>query len=314
MQILIGILLPIFGFILCGYGAGRYRLVSEEGIKGITTFVMYFAIPALLFRIVVTHELPNFGGLNVVLAYYGGCLTVFAVSVLFGRAVFKLPLDQLGILGMGGMYSNTVLLGLPLVYTAFGDEGMIPILLIITFHSVFIFPVVIIFIEIGRGRREALSSGVMEVLISAFRGTIENPVIIALVISFVWKVVGLGMPEPLDRFAELMGMAVAPAALFALGATLAGFRIAGSIAESLTMSGFKLLVHPALVWLLGRHVFDLEPMVLAVATLTAAVPVGANVFIMAQNYEVYIARATSAVTISTALSLVTLGVALTILV
>ena len=101
MQIIIEFLLPIFGFIICGYGAGRFRLISNEGIQGIMTFVLYFAIPALLFRIVVNNELPDIEDLNVVLTYYSGCFVAFAVSVLFGRAVFSLPLDQLGILGMG---------------------------------------------------------------------------------------------------------------------------------------------------------------------------------------------------------------------
>ena len=314
MRIMIEILLPIFCFILCGYGAGRFRLITDEGIKGIMTFVLYFAIPALLFRIVVNNELPGIADLNVLLAYYGGCFIVFAVSVLFGRAVFKLPLDQVAILGMGGMYSNSVLLGLPLIFTVYGNAGMIPILLIITFHNVFLFPIVIVFIEIGRGRREAREGGIMPVLMSAFRGTIENPVIIALAISFLWAAFGLGISDPVDRFADLMGKAVAPAALFALGASMAGYKIVGAIAESLTMAGFKLFVHPTVVWLLGRYIFDLEPVVLAVATLTAAVPIGANVFIMAHNYEVYLARATSAVVISAAVSVLTLAMLLPLLV
>ena len=122
------------------------------------------------------------------------------------------------------------------------------------------------------------------------------------------------MPGPVDIFAELLGKAVAPAALFALGASMAGYRIAGTIIESLTMVGFKLLVHPVAVWLLGRYVFALEPLYLAVATITAAVPIGANVFIMAHKYEFYLTRVTSAVVISAALSVLTLAVALTVLV
>ena len=314
MQIVIEILLPIFGFIICGYSAGRFRLITDQGIQGIITFVLYFAIPALLFRIVVNNELPGIEDLNVVLTYYSGCFVAFAVSVLFGRTVFSLPLDQLGILGMGSMYSNSVLLGMPLVFTVFGEAGMIPILLIITFHNVLLFPIVIVFIEIGRGRRNASRSGAMAVLLPAFRGAIENPVIIALAVSFLWAVGGLGIPGPVDIFAELLGKAVAPAALFALGASMAGYRIAGALSESLTMVGFKLFLHPAAVWMLGRYVFNLEPLILAVATITAAVPIGANVFIMAHKYEIYLARVTSAVVISVALSMLTLAVALTVLV
>lgn len=314
MQIIFEILLPIFGFIVCGYGAGRFRLITGEGIKGIMTFVLYFAIPALLFRIVMNNELPGLEDLNVVLAYFSGCFLVYAASVLFGRVVFSLPLDELGVLGMGSVYSNSVLLGMPLVFAVFGEAGMIPILLIITFHNILLFPIVIVLIEIGRGQRDATQGGRLKVLVSAFRGTIENPVIIALAISFLWATVGLGVPGPVDVFAELLGRAVAPAALFALGASLAGYRIAGSLSESMTMVGFKLFVHPAAVWLLGRYIFDLEPLFLAVATITAAIPIGANVFTMAHKHGVYLARVTSAVVISAILSVLTLAVALTVLV
>jgi len=308
MQTIIEVLLPIFGFIACGYGAGRFRMINEDGIKGIMNFVLYFAIPALLFRIVVNNELPGLSDLNIVFAYYSGCFIVFVATVLFGRVAFKLPLDQLGILGMGGMYSNTVLLGLPLIFSILGEAGVIPVLLIITFHSIFTLPIVIIFIEIGRGRRDAVQRSPGDVLMSAIRGTIENPVIIALAFSFAWAAAGLDIPGPLERFAELMGHAVAPVALFAMGASLAGYKIAGAIAESLTMVGFKLFAHPAIVWVLGRYVFDLEPTALAVATMMAAVPIGANVFNLAHYYEVYLARVTSAVVISVALSIVTLSV------
>ncbi len=248
------------------------------------------------------------------LTYYSGCLVVYAASVLFGRVVFSLPLDELGVMGMGSVYSNSVLLALPLVFTVFGEAGMIPILLIITFSNVFLFPIAIAFIEIGRGQRDAAQSGGMAVLLSAFRGTIENPVIIALAISILWATVGLGVPGPVNIFAELLSKAVAPAALFALGASLAGYRIAGSLSESLTMVTFKLFVHPAAVWMLGRYVFDLEPLFLAVATITAAVPIGANVFTMAHKHGVFLARVTSAVVISAVLSVVTLAVLLPFLV
>jgi hypothetical protein len=310
MQATIEVLLPIFGFIACGYGARRIRIIDGAGVRGIMTFVLYFAVPALLFRVIVQNEFPGLGDLSILLAYYGGCFLVFAVSVLFGRIAFSLPIDQQGIHGMASMYSNSVLLGMPLVFTVFGEAGIIPIVLIVTFHNVFLFPVVILFIEIGRGRRDAAEGGAMRVLLSALRGTIENPVIIALIFSFVWAAAGLGMPGPLDAFTGLLGKAVAPAALFALGASMAGYRIAGALSESLTMVGFKLFVHPALVWLLGRYVFDLPPLYLAVATITAALPVGANVFVLAHKYEVYLARATSALVISAVLSVVTLAVVL----
>ncbi len=121
---------------------------------------------------------------------------------------------------------------------------------------------------------------------------------------------GLELPKPADTFARLLGGAAGPSALFALGASLSDRRIAGNVGESLAMVGFKLVVHPAIVWLLAVYVFSLDPLWVAVATVTAALPIGANVFIVAQKYDRYVARTTSATLISTALSMVTVAVLL----
>lgn len=312
MQTTIEQLLPVFGYIVCGYVAARIRLIREGGVDGLTSFVFYFAVPALLFRIAAGGGLLAADNLAVVVAYYGGCLLVFAAAVLLGRLMFSLPFEQCGILGMGSMYSNAVLLALPLVFTTFGEAGLVPLLPIIALHNILLFPPVIVFIEIGRGRRRATDSGPGPVIISTLRGTLENPVIMALIVGFVWAAAGLGMPGPLDAFTSTLAKAVAPAALFALGASMAGYRLGGDLGESATMVVFKLILHPAAVWLLGRYVFDLEPLYLAVATIVAAAPVGANVFVLAHRYQVYLARVTSALMISVVLSVATLTVVLTI--
>lgn len=314
MQTTIELLLPVFGYIACGYGAGRVGLIGEGGVRGLMSFVLYFAVPALLFRIAVNGNFLELDNLAIVLAYYGGCLLVFAIAVLLGWLAFSLPLEQRGILGMGATYSNSVLLVLPLVLTTFGEAGLVPLLPIIALHNVVLFPLVIVFIEIGRGRRQAASSGPGTVLVSTLRGTLENPVIIALIVGFIWAAVDFGMPAPLEVFTGSLAKAVAPTALFALGASMAGYRLSGRLSESAMMVLFKLILHPLVVWLLGRYVLDLQPLYLAVATITAAAPIGANVFVLAHRYQVYLARATSALMISVVLSVVTLTVVLAIFV
>jgi hypothetical protein len=106
---------------------------------------------------------------------------------------------------------------------------------------------------------------------------------------------------------DLLAAAATPAALFSLGATLAGFRLAGDLGESLVVVAIKLLVLPLVVWLFATRVFHLGDLDTAVATTCAALPTGSNAFILAQRYDLYVARAASSVLISTALSIVTLG-------
>jgi len=140
-----------------------------------------------------------------------------------------------------------------------------------------------------------------------------NPVILSIVAGFLWRLTGLGIPGPLKHLLDLLAGAATPAALFSLGATLAGFRLAGDLRESAVAVAIKLLVLPIVVWLLASRAFHLNELDTAVALTCAALPTGANAFILAQRYDLYVARAASSVLISTALSVLTLGVLLAVL-
>ncbi len=310
METTLNIVLPVFGLVLCGYLVGQTKILNEAGIDGLTNFVFYVAIPVLMFRSVLKSDFPDVEDMEVLYAYYGGCYLTFIIALLIGKTVFRLPLDQLAIFGMGSMYGNTVMLGLPIVYAVYGEAGMIPILLIVGFHNPLLITVTAVVIEIGRGER----TGIGRIVLSSLKVLMKNPVVIAILFAMIWRTVGIPSLTPVDRFAEMMGSAAAPCALFALGASLTTYRIAGNISESLLIVVLKLVLHPALVWMLATYVFFLDPTWTIIATLTAALPTGANVFIYSRGYGIYVARATSATLISTGLSVVSIGVLLSILI
>jgi predicted permease len=220
-------------------------------------------------------------------AYFSGIAVNFALAWAFSRKVFTASIEEAAIMGMGAIFSNTVLLGLPLIYGAFGDEGLVALTLIIAFHSPILMPLVSLVIELGRGSAASLRQKLKLIFFAIFK----NPIIVALLAG------------------ELYG-AAAPCALFALGASLVGYRLGGDLKQCVALVGFKLLIHPAITALLVFHVFDLQPVWAAVAVVTAALPAGVNVFIMAEHYNIYKARAASAILISTGLSLVTVSILL----
>lgn len=310
METTLNIILPVFGLVVCGYLVGRTKILTEEGIEGLTSFVFYVAVPILMFRSVLRSEIPDLGDIGILFAYYGGCYLTFIIALGIGKIAFRLPLDQLAIFGMGTMYSNTVLLGLPLVYATYGESGLIPLLLIIGFHNPMLITVVAIVVEFGRAERAGLAS----ILVATLKILLKNPVVIAILFALAWRIIGIPIFAPVDRFAELMGAAGAPCALFALGASLTTYKIAGDISESAAIVFLKLVLHPCLVWVLAYHVFDLDPVWAAIATITAALPTGANVFIYSRGYGIYVARATSATLISTGLSIFSIGLLLSVLI
>ncbi len=306
METTFEIVLPVFGLVICGYLVGRSRIIDEAGIDGLTSFVFYVAIPVLLFRTVMRSAVPEAGDLAILIAYFGGCFIVFLLAYGIGRVMFRLPADELAIFGMGSMYGNTVMLGIPMAHAVFGDAGLVPILLIVGFHNPFLITCTAIFVEIGRGKKD----GMRNVVRSSIATLIRNPVVLAILIAMAWRQFQVPFWTPVDRFAELLGTAAAPTALFALGASLAKYRLAGKLDESMTIVVLKLFVHPALVWVLATMVVKIDPLWAAVATLAAAMPTGANVFIYSRGYGLYVARATSATLISSGLSIGTVAVLL----
>ncbi len=236
-------------------------------------------------------------------AYFAGALAVFAASMAVGRLAFGLSLAEQGLMALSTGFSNSVQLGIPLVLAAFGEAGLVPLTIIISVHSLLLLSLTTVVVEAGRGH----AGGALRMAEATAVSIAGNPVILSIVAGLLWRLTGLGIPGPLKHLLDLLAGAATPAALFSLGATLAGFRLAGNLGESLVVVAIKLLALPIVVWLLATHAFHRSDLDAAVAMTCAALPTGANAFILAQRYDLYVARAASSVLISTALSIVTLG-------
>jgi len=304
MQATLDIVLPIFGLILCGFLVGRTRLIGAAGIAGLGNFVFYVAIPALLVRTLGRGGFPDDLDFGIIGAYFGGALLVAIPAMHMGRLVFRITFEEQVLFAMASVFANTVMIGIPLIVTAFGERGLVPILMIVAFHSLLLLSIPTVLIEISRGR----GGRAIDSIKSTAMALVQNPVLLSLAGGIALHAAGGALPGPIDRFLELLGQAATPCALFALGATLTQFRVAGNLAESLTATLLKLTLHPLLVWMLGIYVFNVEPLWVATATITAALPTGANVFILAQKYDTYLQRAASTVVLSTAGSIVTVAI------
>jgi predicted permease len=298
MRISLEIVLPVFALILCGFVFARAQVLSAEGIKGLSAFVFYVAIPALLFRSMAAGVLREGMNLDVVYVYYIGAMIMFATAMMIGRFAFGLDLAKQSLLAMNATFSNAVLLGIPLIFTAFGTAGQVAVLLIASLHSLVLFTLATVLIEVGLGAGRAPGRVAGATALAVAR----NPFMISVAVGSVWGFAGLDVPVPLDTFTRLLAGAAAPAALFALGATLAEFRLGGDMRDVAAIVVLKMLVHPALVWVLATQLFRLGPIDTAVVVIVAALPTGANPFILAQRYDIYVQRSASSVVITTALS------------
>ncbi len=296
--------MPVFALVFLGYGAARLRFISREGVKALAGFVYYLATPALLIKALTESRALEVADPNLAYAYFGGTLGVFALGWLLGRGLFRLEGGAEGVMGMGSVFSNTVLLGIPIVVTTFGEAGLVHLMLIITFHSALLMPLSIGAIEWGRGR----DLGALRAVWTTLKSLSTNPVVLSVVIGLGLGESGLTLPQGLLRGLDLRGGAAVPSALFALGASLAQFKLGGAAGQVASVILLKLVAHPLAVFLLATYVFELQALPMAVAVLTAALPSGVNVFIVAQQHGVYLARAASIVLLSTALAVPSLSI------
>jgi malonate transporter len=307
LQTILNTALPFFALIFCGYGAGRFRLLSEASIAGVNAFVFYFALPTFLFNLVAASQLKNILNGSFVAAYLSAGFSVFVVAALLGRLLFKVQPGEAALQGSAAVLGNTGYMGLPLVAAVFGEEAAIPLVLGLTLEVTLIIPFTVALVEATKG-----SGGWARVPSSVTGALARNPLIVAIFAGALISAIGLGLPTPVENFTDLLGGTAGPCALFALGATLAGRSLSTGLGEVSYMTSFKLFVHPSAMWL-TTQLFDVAPLWAAVAVLGAALPVAANVFILARQYDTYVDRISSAILLSTVVSVGTVSTLLAII-
>lgn len=314
MSAIVHIIVPVFGMVLIGWLIGRTRLLSAEGLRGFTAVTFYALFPALLFRSMAKVELATLD-LDILLAFFGAVLLLYAALMGLGR-LQGLGLGDRAMLALSGVFSNGVGIGIPFITFAFGEKGLVPLLMIISVHSLILltFSSFLMEVDAKAGGRDRLAAK----LGGAALSMVKHPVIPAIFAGLAWGeltrlVPGLATPAVIDRILQALAAAAPPCGLIMVGASLAHVGLKGHWQSAALATVFKLALLPVLVWTFGRYVFPLDPLWLMVATLNAALPAGANVYLVAQMYGVGVARATNAVVISTAASVFTLSVALLLL-
>jgi len=309
MQSILNTALPFFALIFCGYGAGRLNLLDETAAAGVNTFVFYFALPAFLFGLMSSSPIGEVVNGPFIGAYVTASFAVFTLAALLGHWLFEIGRAEAAVQGLAAVLANTGYMGIPLISAVFGSEAAVPIVVGLTLDGVLMIPLGIMIIESSKGHSE----GLIHTALSTFSALARNPLILSIFAGLAFSATGLTPPEPVTNFLELLGGTAGPCALFALGATLAGRQVAGGAAEVSYMTLMKLALHPAVLLLTTTLLFDVDPLWATAALLGAALPIAANVFIVARQYDVYVARTSSAILVSTAVSMISVSALLLVL-
>lgn len=314
---IISVILPVFGIALLGYVLTAIGVFRLSDVPGLTRYVFNIALPIMLFDSMSRIALPETVQWSLLVAYYIPAVAIFVVAARIGRSVFRHNRTESGIYGMGASYSNTVLIGLPIVSTVWGDAGVLPLMMIISVHTAILFTLTTAVAESGGGVRG--KDSIVEASVSRFRdlqqlvgrtavGMVTNPVFGGLVIGLLFNAASITIEGPLGTMIGWIRGSALPAALFVTGASLRRYRGMGHIPEAGTLVILKLVVHPFIVFLLARFVFDLPTLWTAVGVVTAALPTGVNASVFANKYDAGVAPVVTATLASTMISIITITV------
>ena len=188
-------------------------MLEKAGVRGLVLFVFNLAIPLLLFRSLASNQLPDDIEWSFILSFYGGSFACYFLGMAIGRFFFNRTLDHQAIFGMSAGFSNTVLVGIPILLTAYGPDATLPIFLLIAFHSSTLMPLTTILIQIKQGGEISVGRQVRSVALEL----VKNPIIMGLLLGLVANLMGLVLPTGIDRTVELLGSSAIPCALFAMG-------------------------------------------------------------------------------------------------
>jgi predicted permease len=309
MLISVATILPVIALIAIGYFAVRLNFIDKSIGTFLNQYVFVLAAPALLFRNTAKTAIPDVIPWELWISYYVPIFICLAIGVLVSFLVSSRhsSVERI-IIGFGSGFSNTVMLGIPVILTAFGEGASTPLFLILAFHGLLVFSMTTLIMESVSREPKSFGSVVMAI-VKSFQ---TNNVLIALLLGVLWGRTGLGIAEPIDDFLSLLGRSTIPVALIAIGATLAITPVREAVGEALYVSGIKLIIHPALVFVFGYYVFDLPGLWVATSTVLAGMPAGVFTAVFAQRYEANPGAASSMIMISTLISAGTLIILLSL--
>lgn len=297
---------PLFLLILLGYGLARSGKWPVQLADALTRFAYVVAMPAMLFRMMSDFSRLPPVDVRLLLAFFGGCLIVFAIGRLIAATLFHLDGVAQSVFALGGVFSNNVMLGVAIAKTTLGDAALPTVSLILVFNALILWTLVTLSVEWARHGEFSLRG-----FGKTARGVLTNPIVASILAGTLWGFVALPLPTFIDAPLAMLGQSAVPLSLVALGMSLARYPIRDGIVQSTAICAVKLTVQPLVVWLLARAL-GLPPLETQVVTMLASLAIGINVYMMAQQFRALQGEVATALVLSTLLSAFTTPLVLTL--
>jgi len=303
MEAILNVALPIFALIALGYLSGLWGVLGEESANALNRYVFYFALPPAMFIFTARADIEDVLNWSFMGAYGLAMVLTVATAYAVARLVFRTDVPRGAFHAFMSTFANVGYMGIPFFLTAFGGERILPAIiagLVGGIPSMIFIMTTLDVLQAQPGVGGALRRALWKLFA-------RNPFFIATVLGILFSWFALPVPEPLGNLLDMLALTAGPTALFALGLALVGQPIMGDVTEVSWLTVLKLVVQPAVTFLVVTHVFELAPFWAMSAVLLAAMPCGSTAYVVAQQYGVAIRLASATVAVTTAGSILTLS-------
>jgi malonate transporter len=269
---------PLFLLVLVGFALARWGRWPREVGDSMTRFAFSVAIPALLFRLMSDFSRLPAVDARLLVVFFGGCLLGFVIGRLVARWAFGMDGVQQSTFALGCIFSNNVLVGVPLARVTLGEEAMPAVSLVLVFNALLLWTLATVSVEWARKQKPSWRG-----MAQMARSVLTNPIVASILAGTGFGFVGVPLPRVLDETLALVGQSAVPLSLIVLGLGLAEHRIRTDWRESTVICLLKLAAQPLLVFLLARAL-SLPQRETQAVVLMGSLPVGVNVYLMARQF------------------------------
>ncbi|MAZ15360.1 MAG: malonate transporter [Ahrensia sp.] len=303
MANVIGLVLPFFGLILLGFVTAKIVRQPLEALGWMNTFILYVALPALFFNLLSRTPVEQLAQWRFVLGATFGTYTVFALMFVIAVVRSGGDIAESTIKGLAAAYGNIGYMGPGLALLAFGEQAVVPVALVFCFDNTLHFVMAPLMMALSG--RDGSQQTPAQLALGVLKRVFTHPFILATIIGVGAAILSFQTPAPLQTLLNYLANAAAPCALFAMGVTLALRPLRRVPSDMAFIVAIKLIIHPVIVYVLLSLIGNFPPIWVYSGVLLAALPTATNVFVIAQQYDVWVERASASVLITTTASVVT---------
>jgi malonate transporter len=303
-------LLPVVFLIMVGFVAGLAKLVRQEAVRDLSNLVFLVLTQALLFRTMSSVHLEQLD-MRPVFQYFvvaGGLF--FVMLTVYGGD------SRASVLALASIFSNTLMIGVPLIGLAYGESGQVLLFTLISLHALVLLTMATVVLELQMAHEQASETGesrhMLKTVGMAIKNAVLHPVPLPILAGLIYAQTGWGLHPIVDKPLQLLGASFGPVALVLVGITLSQTPIGHHVKDALKLSIVKTFVHPFLMAAAG-YAMGMRGLHLTVMVVAAALPIGANVFLFSQRYQKEEDVVTAAVAVSTVFAMISISLVMALL-